>query len=106
MQGKLNGSTTYVIEADGERVSRLRVVWTGDQIEIAGIQVLPDYQNRGIGTAVITGLIHEGTVKGLPTLLEVEKDNLHARRLHLRLGFEQQGETHDTFRMIAYLPLR
>jgi predicted GNAT family acetyltransferase len=81
-------------------------VRTAEQIEIAGIQVLPDYQGRGIGTAVITALTQEGAVKGLPTMLEVEKDNPDAKRLYLRLGFEQQGETHDTFRMTVYPPLR
>jgi ribosomal protein S18 acetylase RimI-like enzyme len=102
VQGKLKDSTTYVIESDGERVGRLRVVRTAEQLEIAGIQVLPDYQSRGIGTAVITALMQEGTAKDVPTVLEVEKDNPDAKRLYLRLGFEQQGETQDTFRMTVY----
>jgi ribosomal protein S18 acetylase RimI-like enzyme len=101
VQGKLTDSTTYVIEFDGQRVGRLRVVRTAGQIEIAGIQVLPGYQSRGIGTAVITALMQEGTTKALPVVLQVEKDNPDAKRLYLRLGFEQDGETHDTYRMRA-----
>jgi ribosomal protein S18 acetylase RimI-like enzyme len=99
VQGKLKDSTTYVIEFDGQRVGRLRVVRNAEQIEIAGIQVLPDYQGRGIGTAVITSLKHEGMTKALPVVLQVEKDNPDAKRLYLRLGFEQYGETPDTLRM-------
>jgi ribosomal protein S18 acetylase RimI-like enzyme len=90
-----------VIEFDGQRVGRLRVVRTAGQIEIAGIQVLPGYQSRGIGTAVITPLLQEGQTKALPVVLQVEKDNPDAKRLYLRLGFEQDGETHDTLWMRA-----
>lgn len=101
VQGMIKGSTTYVIECDGENVGRLRVVRTPEQIEISGIQVLPDYQRRGIGTAVITTLLQEGRENDLPVVLQVDKDNPDARRLYLRLGFEQQGETPDTYWMRA-----
>lgn len=99
VQGKLENSTTYVIEFDGQRVGRLRVVRTSGQIEIAGLQVLPDFQNRGVGTAVIAALLLEGKTAALTVVLQVEKDNPNARRLYERLGFEQDGETPDTFRM-------
>lgn len=98
---KLKDSTTYVIEFDGQRVGRLRVVRTDEQIEIAGLQVLPAYQGRGIGTAVMTTLMQEGQTKALPVVLQVDKDNPDAKRLYLRLGLAQYGETHDTFRMRA-----
>lgn len=101
VQGMINDSTTYVITFDGQKAGRLRVVRTPEQIEIAGIQVLPDQQRRGIGTAVITTLMQEGRKKDLPVVLQVEKDNPEARRLYLRLGFEQQGETPETFWMSA-----
>jgi ribosomal protein S18 acetylase RimI-like enzyme len=100
-RGKLKDSTTYVIECDGQRVGRLRVVRTDEQIEIAGLQVLPACQGRGIGTAVMTTLLQEGQTRALPVVLEVDKDNPDARRLYLRLGFAQCGETPDTFRMRA-----
>ena len=39
--GGLEHSTTYVIEIQGERAGRLRVVRTPEFVEIAGIQLLP-----------------------------------------------------------------
>jgi ribosomal protein S18 acetylase RimI-like enzyme len=97
VQGHLEDSITYVIEADGQPAGRLRVVRTAGQIEIAGLQVLPEYQNRGIGTDVVTTLTQEGATRAVPVVLEVEKDNPDALRLYLRLGFTQFGETPETY---------
>jgi ribosomal protein S18 acetylase RimI-like enzyme len=99
VQGTIENSTTYVIEFDGKSAGRLRVVRTAGEIFIGGIQLLPDCQGRGIGTAVITTLIQEGLSRGVPVALEVEKDNPDAERLYRRLGFERYGETNDAFRM-------
>lgn len=104
VQGKVKDSVTYVIEFDGRSAGRLRVVRTAEQIEIAGLQVLPDDQGRGIGTSVIMALLQEGKTKGVPVVLQVEKDNPDAKRLYLRLGFEPQGETHDTTLMTVRPP--
>jgi ribosomal protein S18 acetylase RimI-like enzyme len=99
VQGKLENSTTYVIEFDRQSVGRLRVVRTAEQIEIAGLQILPDVQRHGVGTSVITTLFREGSSKSLPVVLEVEKDNPGAEKLYSRLGFLQFDETDDTYKM-------
>jgi len=101
VQGKLEDSITYVIEADGEPVGRLRVVRPEGRIEIAGLQVLPARQDRGIGTAVVTTVLHEGAARGVPVVLEVDKDNPDARRLYERLGFREFDETPETCWMRA-----
>lgn len=99
VQGKLANSTTNVIEFNGQRVGRLRVVRTDDEIKIAGIQILPNFQSLGIGSTVITELIREAMNKALPIVLEVDKDNQRPESLYLRLGFERYGETETTFQM-------
>jgi ribosomal protein S18 acetylase RimI-like enzyme len=104
VRGEVKDSTTYVIEVHGRSAGRLRVVRTAEQIEIVGIQMLPDDQRCGVGTAVITALLQEGTQHCVPVVLEVEKDNPDAKRLILHLGFEPQGETRDTFCMTAFPP--
>lgn len=92
-------STTYVIEVDGRRAGRLRVVRTPDRIELAGIQLLPGEQSRGTGTRIIRDLLGEASGAGLPMTLSVEKDNPRARALYLRLGFAVTGETDTEFVM-------
>jgi ribosomal protein S18 acetylase RimI-like enzyme len=99
VQGQIQDSTTYVIECGDRRAGRLRVVRTADRIEIAGLQVMPVFQRRGIGTAVITAVLDEAATRAVPVVLQVDKDNPDARRLYLRLGFRQVGETPDSFWM-------
>ena len=69
-------------------MGRLRVLRTGQTIELAGIQLLPEVQGRGIGTAIIEALKAEAAETGATVELGVEKDNPNARRLYHRLGFE------------------
>jgi ribosomal protein S18 acetylase RimI-like enzyme len=94
-----SGSTTYIVASDGEPVGRLRVVRSDEAIELAGIQLLPSFQNRGMGTAVVNGLKAEATERECPLDLDVERDNPRARALYERLGFAMTGETRSEFRM-------
>lgn len=84
--------TTSVVEVDNERVGRMRIVRTADCIELCGIQLLPDIQGRGIGTAIIEDLKAQAAAAGIPLDLRVEKDNPDARKLYVRLGFAQVDE--------------
>ena len=86
-RGDVAHSVTYVIEVDGRRAGRMRVVRDGQRIEIAGLQVLPSLQNMGVGTTVVSEVLAEGAGTGLPVELQVEHDNPGARRLYERLGF-------------------
>jgi ribosomal protein S18 acetylase RimI-like enzyme len=97
-------STTFVIEVAGRPAGRLRVVRTQEQIELAGIQLLPGHQSRGIGTRIITDLLTEAMDAGLAITLSVEKDNPRAQALYLRLGFVVTGETDEEFVMRRSLP--
>ncbi|WP_432881003.1 GNAT family N-acetyltransferase [Kribbella sp. CA-245084] len=81
-----------VIELDGRPVGRLRISRTPGSVELNGIQLHPDAQNRGIGTAIITELQSEAATRGVPLELHVERDNPNARRLYDRLGFTKTGE--------------
>ena len=85
--GKVEHSITCVVEVDGAPVGRLRVVRPGDHLYLAGIQILPVHQGKGIGSEAVRSVMTEAQSKGLPLQLEVEKENPHAKRLYLRLGF-------------------
>lgn len=92
LRGDVPGSTTSVIESGGRRVGRLRVTRGADRIELSGIQLLPGFQGRGIGTAIIEGLQAEAQAARIPLDIGVEKDNPRARRLYERLGCVQVAE--------------
>ncbi len=86
--GKVEHSITSVIVLDGERIGRLRVILPGDEIHVAGIQIHPSYQGKGIGSKVLGIVIEEAETADLPVTLEVGKDNPDAKRLYERLGFQ------------------
>lgn len=99
VQGKVANSVTNVIECENNRVGRLRIVDTGEEVLIAGLQILPSYQQRGVGTTVINGVIDAASSRSLPVVVEAEKDNPVAQALYARLGFERYGETVDAYKL-------
>jgi len=62
------------------------------------ICVLPEHQNRGIGTEVIRSIVAEAETQKMPLYLSVLKVN-PARQLYERLGFRVIEETKHHFRM-------
>lgn len=80
-----------VITYGDEDVGRLRVVRNNDSIYVGGIQILPEFQGKGIGTAIFTDLIEESNKTGLPITLEVHDVNVDAIKFYKRLGFKSVG---------------
>lgn len=92
-----------VIEVADQAVGRLRVVRTtepGPDIELAGIQLRPRMQGRGIGTAVVRELQREAALRGGRLTIGVEKDNPRARALYERLGCVLVGESDDEYTLL------
>ena len=95
IDGMEEHSMTYVIESDRTPVGRLRLVRPGDRLHLAGIQIHPAHQRKGIGSSVLSDPMQEADENALPLTLEVDKDNPDAMRLYLRSGFEvieERGE--------------
>jgi ribosomal protein S18 acetylase RimI-like enzyme len=89
-----------VIECDGTPVGRMRVVHTATALTLAGIQILPSYQNQGIGTTLIERLKREAAAQQIPLHIGVEKDNPRARRLYERLGCDLIGEDDHEYKFV------
>jgi ribosomal-protein-alanine N-acetyltransferase len=57
--------------------------------DVQTIAVVPEYEGRGIGSALLRELIREGRRRGAAdVLLEVRADNPRAQQLYRRFGFE------------------
>jgi ribosomal protein S18 acetylase RimI-like enzyme len=81
-----------VIQFKKTDVGRLRVVRTSDEIYIGGIQILPKYQNKGIGSAILEDLVKQSEKLKLPIKLEVAKVNKRGRKFYESFGFVTVGE--------------
>ena len=99
VRGELDGSSTSVVEVDGARAGRLRVVRRPDLVEIAGLQLLPEHQSHGVGRTVVERLVAQARADGLPVELGVETDNPRAREFWERCGFRYVGEGEGEHRL-------
>jgi ribosomal protein S18 acetylase RimI-like enzyme len=89
-----------IIVVDGHDVGVLEVNRTEDAMVLVNIQIMPEYQRRGLGTAVIRDVLADASRQGLPSALWVMKVN-PARELYERLGFEIVEETDTHYKMEA-----
>jgi len=80
-----------VIEDQGRPVGRLYVHRGADEIRLMDISLIPEYRNRGMGGALVRGLLEEAEASSKTLTLYVEADN-PARHLYTRLGFRPIGE--------------
>ena len=104
LRDEVPGSVTSVVTAYGADVGRLRVVRTDELLELAGLQLLPDHQGRGLGTRIIRDLMAEAAANRRAFGLSVEKDNPRARALYERLGLVVTGEDGDQYVMRLRFP--
>ena len=74
-----------------------------DHIELVQIQVLPSYQRKGIGRALISGLQEEAQHEGSMITLHVFRSN-PAINLYSRLGF-QVAQVDDHSFMMQWKPV-
>jgi RimJ/RimL family protein N-acetyltransferase len=99
LRGEVADSVTSVVAAYGVDVGRLRVVRTPALVELAGLQLLPAHQGRGIGTRIVRDLMAEAAGSGRTFGLSVEQDNPRARALYERLGLAVVGQDGDEYVM-------
>lgn len=84
-------ASNSIILFAGQSVGRMLVDRGDAAIELVDIAVLPEYRNRGFGSALIRGLMDEAAAAQKPLDLSVYATN-PARRLYDRLGFSKIGE--------------
>jgi ribosomal protein S18 acetylase RimI-like enzyme len=90
---KFDPTKRQIILVDGNLAGVVSVEEQESATFLALIEILPQYQGRGLGTAVIQRVIQSAQQHGRPVSLRVLKVNHPARRLYERLGFTITEET-------------
>jgi ribosomal protein S18 acetylase RimI-like enzyme len=75
-----------IVEVDGVAAGRLYLHRRPAEILVIDIAFVPEYQGRGIGSALLGAVLDEAAARGARVTLHVERSN-RARALYERLGF-------------------
>lgn len=79
-----------VAESGGTIVAYAGLMCIEPIADVQTIAVVPEFEGRGIGSALLTRLIDEARRRrAADVLLEVRADNPRAQQLYVRFGFEQ-----------------
>ncbi len=87
----------YIITLDGCDIGFYNGIVHEDRYEIGNICIIPEYQNKGIGTAILKELLSKNEDKMIG--LQYFKSN-PVGSLYERLGFKIVGETAYHFQMV------
>ena len=74
---------TIVEDDDGYAIGVVDLTDEGDHLYLSRMEIVPEEQGRGIGTAVMADLLRDGRT----FRLHVFASNVRARRFYERLGF-------------------
>ena len=89
-----------IIQSDGNDIGMLSVEERTGDVFLRAIEIHPEYQNKGIGTFIISKIISESAPKRKPVRLQVLKAN-PAKGLYDRLGFSVIEETTTHYIMLT-----
>lgn len=95
---EFNPSRCQIVEVEGERVGVVAVDTRPNEIFLANIQIIPEHQGNGLGTALIQSLQRQASATGSKMALQVNRAN-RARRLYERIGFAVTDETETHYLM-------
>ncbi len=93
-----NFDSADIVLMSGEPIGLLKFIRKDRPWLLQQVQLLPEYQNRGFGTEIITAVLAQASEEGVAIELHVLKVN-PAKRLYERLGFSVVGESQASFTM-------
>ena len=98
---KFDSRQRQIIQVEEQDVGVLVVERWPDELYLGLIELLPGFQGRGIGTAIVHELIDQARAEGLPLGLHVLRTNEPARQLYEQLGLRVVAEEPNRYRMMT-----
>jgi GNAT superfamily N-acetyltransferase len=89
-----DASGGQVIQVEGVDVGELLVEERPGEHVLVRIALLPDWQGRGVGSAIVRSLVERAHELRATVTLRVFKTNPRAAQLYESLGFTRIGESH------------
>jgi len=82
-----------IVEHEDTEVGAIYLIYRDDETYLESLEVHPDYQCQGIGSTVLQWIADRAKNVGQSVVLQVHKLNDDARRLYVRNGFVEEGQT-------------
>lgn len=86
---------SYIIKVGNNNIGTVEIKEDNDRIFICSLYILPSWQGKGVGAAVIQTQVQKAQKEDKPVELEVLKSNTGAQRLYKRLGFKEVEDRGD-----------
>jgi ribosomal protein S18 acetylase RimI-like enzyme len=83
----LRDADFFVVELDNAAVGALARKRGPECLHLVELQIVPEHQNHGLGSALLGELLAEARSASLPVRLRVLHENHRARHLYERHGF-------------------
>lgn len=101
------GASAGVVEVSGVSAGRLHILQTTGELRIIDIAFLPEYRNRGYGSALIQALFEQALLSDSKVSIHVETNN-PARNLYHRLGFRVVGQPdpREIYQFMEWIPVK
>lgn len=93
---------SLIIHLDDMKIGLIKLSKRPDKLHIRQLQILPEFQNKGVGGKVLSVVIQKSKDLILPITLSVLLKN-PAKKLYLKHGFKVVGENNLEYKM-QYTP--
>ncbi len=100
IEGRFRPGRDWIVTNEADQIGVLSLDRRSDAVVVRHIALLPEFQNRGIGSALIRGVLDFAVTAKLPVRVRIAKDN-PARSLYERLGFTVTAEDDQRYEMTA-----
>ncbi len=77
-----------IVLVDRVESGQIRISRDHTQVRLVDISIAKEFQNQGIGAAIVKDLISEAQAAGLPLRCSVATNNPGSLRFHQHLGFQ------------------
>jgi len=93
-----NAIDNIILDRKSNRVGRLIVHQTSEELRLVDISIMPDSQRSGIGSSILNDTIEKARAAALPLRLHVAKDN-PALNWYLKSGFRETGASDFNYQL-------
>lgn len=93
-----------IAQIDKVPVGVISVQARTEELFLSMIEILPQYQKKGIGTFFLKNIQQEATRQKIPVALQVHQTNEIAQAFYFRLGFQETGRNKTSLILAWYPP--